>query len=151
MIIGPDCGELGNIKNITLKLKLEKNVIFVGTIPHHRIKDYLGTCDIFVLPSLYEGSPLALLEAMAVGKAVIFTDLPCAKSIITDGQDGLLVKPGDVNSLARAILRLSNGVEFSRFLGANAQNTVKRFDAQIEAEIMQSIYNRILKTRELNY
>jgi len=106
IIVGPDCGELKNIKNTIKKLRLENNILITGPVPYHQIKDFLGICDIFVLPSIYEGLPLALLEAMAAGKPVIFTDLPYAKELITNGQDGLLVEPQDINSLAEAILQL---------------------------------------------
>lgn len=143
IIVGPDCGELNNIRDIIKKLRLENNVIITGAVPYKRVKDFLGICDIFVLSSLYEGSPLALLEAMAAGKAVIFTDLPCARKIITDGENGLLVKSADIDSLAKAILRLSNDWRLREFFGLNAKEKVKNFDSHIEAQRARKTYEEI--------
>lgn len=145
LIIGPDCGELKNIKNIIKKLKLDNNVIIVGPIPYHRVKDFLGICDIFVLPSLYEGLPLALLEAMAAGKAVIFSDLPYARKIIINGENGLLIKPGDIDSLAKAIVNLSYDKKLRDHLGFNAKIRVRNFDSLTEAKRVRETYKKILK------
>ncbi len=146
IIVGPDCGELKNIKDITKQLKLENNVVIVGAMPYHQVKDFLGICDIFVLPSLYEGLPLALLEAMAAGRAVIFSDLSCAQKIITNGKDGLLVNFADVDSLANAILRLSTEEKFREYLGLNAKQKVAEFNSQIEASRVKKIYAEVMNS-----
>jgi L-malate glycosyltransferase len=143
MIVGPDCGEAKNIVNLIKRLNLEDNVITVGAVPYHRIKEFLGICDIFVLPSLYEGMPLSLLEAMACGKAVIFSDLLCAKKLITDGKDGLLVSPSDVGSLAGAIAKLSTDKELREYLGFNARQKCLEFDSKIEAKRIREIYGEL--------
>ncbi|MBU4149932.1 MAG: glycosyltransferase family 4 protein [Candidatus Omnitrophica bacterium] len=144
LIVGPDCGELKNIKTMVKKAKLKNNIIIVGPVAPHRIKDFLGIADIFVLPSLYEALPLALLEAMAAGKAVIFTSLPCAKKVIIDEKDGLLVKPADVDSLKRAIYRLCCDKELRQRLGYNARKKAINFDYQIEATKLRQVYTKIL-------
>ena len=144
IIVGPDCGELKNIRNTVRKLKLENNILIVGSVPYKLVKDFLGICDIFVLSSLYEGLPLALLEAMAAGKAAIFTDLPCARKIITDGKDGLLVKPADIDSLTKAILRLSNDQRLRESFGLSAKEKVKNFDSHLEAQRVRKAYEDIL-------
>ncbi len=144
MIVGPDGGDLKNINNLIKKLKLENSIIIEGAVPYDKVRNFLALSDIFVLPSLYEGLPLSLLEAMALGRAVIFTDLPCAKRVITHGKDGLLVKPGDIDSLVRAILRLSKDKEFREYLGFNAKQTVKRFDSFIEAQKVRKTYEEVV-------
>ena len=146
IIVGPDCGELNNIRNIIKKLRLENNVIIADAVPYERVKDFLGICDIFVLPSLYEGLPLAVLEAMAAGKAVIFTNLPCAQKVIRNEQDGILVKPADTDSLAKAILRLSNDKNLREHLGCNARRKVQVFDSHIEAQRARKIYEEVLNS-----
>ncbi len=144
MLIGPNCGEGENIKRIVKKLGLEKNVLIIGGIPYSEVKNFLGICDIFVLPSLYEALPLALLEAMAVGRAVIFSNLPCAQKIITNEQDGLLVKPGNIDSLANAILRLCIDKGLREYLGLNARRKVVEFDSGIEALRVRRIYDEVI-------
>lgn len=67
----------------------------------------LHAADIFVLPSLWEGLPIGLLEAMAMGKAVIVTDVDGTRELITDGENGLMSVAGDPVSLAEAIRRMA--------------------------------------------
>jgi glycosyltransferase involved in cell wall biosynthesis len=67
------------------------------------VPDLLAAADVFVMPSLWEGLPLALLEAMLAGKAVVASRTSGIPEAVTDGVDGLLVTPGDVADLARAL------------------------------------------------
>lgn len=68
---------------------------------------FLAMCHVFVLPTYYrEGLPRTILEAMAVGRAVIATDMPGCRDAITDGENGFLVKPRDAGSLAEAMEKL---------------------------------------------
>lgn len=145
LIIGPDCGELPNIQKAVKKLNLERYTLIIGAVPYQKIKYFLDIGDIFALPSVYEGLPLALLEAMASGKAVIFTNLLCTRRLITDGLDGLLVEPDNIGSLARAILRLSKDKILRRALGMNARNKAKEFDCRAEAERIKAVYEETLK------
>ncbi|MFH1519726.1 MAG: glycosyltransferase family 4 protein [Candidatus Omnitrophota bacterium] len=146
IIVGPDCGELASIKNLVRTFDLESKVIFTGSVAPQRIKEFLGICDIFVLPSLYEGLPLALLEAMAVGKVVIFSDLACARKVIIDEESGLLVKPADADSLAEAIIKLFRDKEMRERLGLKAKKIVSAFDSNIEAKNMRKYYEQTLIT-----
>jgi glycosyltransferase involved in cell wall biosynthesis len=86
----------------------------------------LAAADIFVLPSLKEGLPIAILEAMAAGAAVISTPVGAIPDAIRDGETGLLVPPGDSAALARAIQRLIDDPGLRARLAANAG---RRFQA----------------------
>lgn len=68
---------------------------------------WLSTIDVLVRPSLTEGMPLGLLEAMAAGVPVIASDIPGNRSLIRDGDTGLLVRPDDAHGLARALASLA--------------------------------------------
>jgi glycosyltransferase involved in cell wall biosynthesis len=68
--------------------------------------DLLAATDLFVLPSLWEGCPMVILEAWAAGVPVIATDVPGTRDLIRDGENGLLVPPKDPVALAEAIERL---------------------------------------------
>jgi glycosyltransferase involved in cell wall biosynthesis len=148
LIVGPDCGELANIKHLVKMYKLDDNVTFIGPISQHKVKDFLNICDIFILPSLYEALPLALLEAMASSKAVIFTDLLCAKSIIINGENGLLVKPGDPYSLGWAIIRLMDDENFRHHLGINAGKSIRKYDSFLESKLIRTEYSKVLNSRK---
>src|SRR3989304_2224204 len=80
----------------------------------------LSVMDVLIHPSLSEGMPRAVLEAMALGKAVVATRVGCSREIILDGENGLLVNPGDVPQLAEALGRLLEDGELRRALGMAA-------------------------------
>ncbi|HEV3326014.1 MAG TPA: glycosyltransferase, partial [Puia sp.] len=69
------------------------------------VPDILAAADIFVLPSLWEGLPIGLLEAMAMGKAVIATEVDGTKEVVQPGENGLLVEPGNIPALAAALVK----------------------------------------------
>ncbi|HWZ60409.1 MAG TPA: glycosyltransferase [Gemmatimonadaceae bacterium] len=82
--------------------------------------------DVFVMPSLWEGLPLALLEAMATGSAVIASRTSGIPEAVTDGVDGLLTPPGDVAALAAAVRRVLGDAALRRALGDAARARVAR-------------------------
>lgn len=147
LIVGPDCGELTNIKKMISKMGLSESVVITGAVVYAQVRSYLGVCDVFVLPSLYEGLPLAIIEAMAAGKAVIFSDLPCARNVIKDQENGLLVKPGDSASLAGAILKLYNDRDLRDRLARNAAAKAQSFDYVTQSLLVQQHYQDILVNR----
>ncbi len=89
------------------------------------VPELLGEADLFVLPSIYEGLPISLLEAMAAGLPVICTDIPAARDVIEDGVSGRLVPPKDVEALASAIVDLLSDQEKRNILAKNAEKRVK--------------------------
>lgn len=85
--------------------------------------DKLGAfsrCAIFVLPSVSEGLPVALLEAMSHGRAIVATRVGGVPATLTDDVDALLVQPGDPDALREAVLRLAGDSSLRRRLGASA-------------------------------
>lgn len=104
---------------------LAGNMIFCGELSSAR--DFLGALDIFIMPSLLEGQPLALLEAMAMGKAIVGTDIPGINETAAAGQEALLVPPGDPLRLAEAVLKLAHDAPFSAGLGLNARKKAALF------------------------
>jgi len=84
---------------------------------------------VFVLPSQYEGTPKALLEAMACGLAVVGTNVPGIRELIQDGVNGLLCEP-DVKAISEAIARLLNDAELRARLGRAARRFVEERYAQ---------------------
>ncbi len=108
------------------------------------VPDVLAAADIYVLPSLWEGLPIGLLEAMAMRKAVIGTKVDGTREVLCDGENGLVVEPGDVSALAAAIVRLAGDGELRESMGARAEETVReRFNATVMTKEIENIYTEI--------
>ena len=126
------------------ELGLEDKIIFQAF--RQDVPDVLHAADIFVLPSLWEGLPIGLLEAMAMRKAVIGTRVDGTREVLQDGDNGLMVEPGDVDGLAAAIVRLAADRELRESLRARAFQTVRqRFDAATMTREIESIYSKVLE------
>jgi glycosyltransferase involved in cell wall biosynthesis len=96
-------------------------VLFLGSVDRDRVREILGTAEIFCLPSHWEGSPLSLLEAMAAGAAIVATNVGDVAHILEEGRDGILIKPHDVEALTRALTTLLSDKECRIRLGTNAR------------------------------
>ena len=134
------------LKNLTRALNAK--ISFKGRIPNDQIPEVLSHYKVFILPSLFEGNPKSLLEAMACGKAVIGTEVAGIKSIIQDGVTGLLCKT-DENSISTAIQSLLTDPEQQRKLGAAAReqivktNSLQAFIANEKARLSSLIIPQI--------
>jgi glycosyltransferase involved in cell wall biosynthesis len=95
--------------------------------------------DIFVFPSLVEGMPLTLLEAMATGMAVVTSESPGMADVVEDEFNGLLVQPADARSLTAAIERLCRSADLRRPFGEEAQRTARRYTWSIVAQKLEKV------------
>jgi glycosyltransferase involved in cell wall biosynthesis len=101
----------------------------------------LALADVFVMPSLWEGLPMALLEAMLAGKAVVASATAGIPEAINNGTDGILVPPGDVPSLADALHSLISSSERRGFLGSAAQHRAEEnFSVNVMADHYENLY-----------
>ena len=121
-------------------LKIEKNVIFQPF--RQDVPDVLNAADIFVLPSLWEGLPIGLLEAMSMGKAVIATNVDGTCEIIKHQSNGHLVELKClVNDLSKAIIFLAKDNSLRQQYGEKAKETVmNRFNASKMTTEIENIY-----------
>jgi glycosyltransferase involved in cell wall biosynthesis len=125
-------------------LGLVDRVLFLG----HRsdVPELLAACDVFALPSLYEGSSLAILEAMAAGRPVVSSAIPGTEELIADGETGLLVPPGDAHALAQALRRLLAQADLRTELATRAREHVARhFTAEAMARRVMQMYEELLE------
>lgn len=106
----------------------------------------LAAADIYVLPSLWEGLPIGLLEAMAMGKAVIATNVDGTREIIRDGLNGLLVEPGNSGVLADALMKLCKDGSLRAQMGRAAAEKVRaQYEAGGMTRKIEEIYSNILE------
>lgn len=119
---------------------------FHGFVP--KVSDILNTNDIFVRPSLTEGMPLAVLEAMACGLPVVATRVAGTPEIVIDHETGILVNVGDVENLAEALMELLGNTELAKKYGVRARELVeKRHSWEGNATMMLNLYKEILDNR----
>lgn len=117
---------------------LRDHVTFTGHRPD--AARLAGTFDVFVMSSLQEGLSIALLEAMAQGRAVVVTRVGGLPEAVTDGRDGLLVPPSDPDALAAALLRLAGDEALRERLGAAAAGRAVDFDIRRAVHRMEDVY-----------
>ncbi len=127
-------------------LGLSNAVIFAGI--RNNIPEILGALDLFVLPSLWEGLPLVLLEAMAAGLPVVATAVGGTPEVVVDGVTGLLVPPHDPQSLAQAIIRLLGDPDLRRRMGQAGRERVERhFTVERMVRETESLYEMLLREK----
>jgi glycosyltransferase involved in cell wall biosynthesis len=105
---------------------VEQTVIFTGSVANRSLPYYINISDVLILPSLVEGFPRVLVEAMACEKPVIATNLPGISEMVRNGENGLLIEPGNVDDIAKAITFLYNNKEKARHMGKKARETVEK-------------------------
>jgi glycosyltransferase involved in cell wall biosynthesis len=120
-------------------LSLDKNITFTGSVNHSDVPLYLKEADIFVLPSLSEGFPVVILEAMAAGKPVVASNVRGIPDAVTDGVTGFLVEPENYEQLAEKIVYLIEHPEEGERMGKAGRKLVEeRFTwAKIAEEIIR--------------
>lgn len=129
-----ECAELG----------LKDMAIFTGL--RTDMPEVYSAMDVFVLPSLKEGLPMALLEAMAAGKPVIATDVGAVGKVVEDGKDGILIDPGDVGDLEKAVALLLTDTELSGRLSRNACEKVsQKFSSKAMCDRYLEVYGDMLR------
>jgi glycosyltransferase involved in cell wall biosynthesis len=112
------------------------------------VPDLLAAADIFVLPSLWEGLPIGLLEAMAMGKPVIATNVDGTKEIVIDNVNGLLIETTNlVENLTSALLKLSGDKKLRAAFSKQAVDTVStNYNAVFMTRKIEALYNELTKT-----
>jgi glycosyltransferase involved in cell wall biosynthesis len=102
------------------------------------VRPAIAECSIYVLPSYREGTPRSVLEAMAMGRAIVTTDAPGCRQTVTDGENGLLVKPRDATSLHDAMERFVREPGLAERMGpASRRLAERRFNVnQVNADLM---------------
>lgn len=128
-LLAGDGPERGRLEALATELGVADRVRFLGR--REDVPQLLAACDVFALPSLYEGSSLAVLEAMAAGIAIVSSAIGGTEELIEDGRSGLLVPPGDAPALAAALRRLLGEAQLREDFAARAR---ERVDAGLRRE-----------------
>jgi glycosyltransferase involved in cell wall biosynthesis len=126
------------------QLGLTEDVLFTGH--RHDVPELLSVFDVFALSSLYEGLPLAILEAMAMAKPIVATRVDGVPEAVVDGETGILVPPSDPTALAEAILSLLQNPSSAQAMGQAGR---RRVEAMFRQDVMvvqtEQLYLRVRK------
>ena len=133
---------MDDLQGQAARLGLEDRVVFAG----HRtdVPDLLAALDVFCISSLYEGTPLALFEAMAAGRPVVSTAVDGCREVLADGVTGLLVPPEDVGALEVALERVLGDAALRESLGRKALEASRAYDVRTCVERLEAIYDDVL-------
>ena len=113
-----------NAKSLARQLGIDSNVIFTGPIPYDQIPSYFAACDLFVLPSVYEGNARVLAEAAAAGKPVVATDVSGTRDTVIDGETGYIVPVKCSMDLADRISRLLDNPREAEEMGRRGREHI---------------------------
>jgi glycosyltransferase involved in cell wall biosynthesis len=122
----------------------EPRLLWAGWLGPEEKDALLRAVECFVMPSLSEGMPMALLEAMAYGMAIVATRAGGIPELVEDGVTGLLVPPGDPEALAAALTRLAADPELRHRLATAARERAQALDADEVAARLSRIYDALL-------
>ena len=128
------------------RLGLESYVTFTGA--RQDISEILSALDLFLLTSLYEGLPLSILEAMAVGLPVVATAVSGTPEAVSDQHTGLLIPPASSDAVSAAVIQLIQDPESRRRMGVNGRALVHhRFDKALMVRQVEHVYENLVAVR----
>jgi glycosyltransferase involved in cell wall biosynthesis len=133
------------LENLISELNITGSVEIKGFV--NNVRDYLASATILVLPSRIEGVPIAMLEAMAMGVPVIVTPVGDIPGIIKDGENGIFVRPEDIEGLADAISDLLSSQEKRQALSEKARVSIQDFSMDNVGRRYIELYEELLHER----
>jgi len=135
-----------DLEDLAYSIGVAANVTFIGF--RADVADILNVADVVALPSLWEGLSIALLEAMAMAKPIVTTDISSNREVIEDGRTALLVPPRDPGTLAQAIVSLLSSPTLAARLGAAAQETFKaKFTEERMLKQTWEVYSELISRK----
>ncbi len=134
------------LQRLATRLGIAGRVVFHGSLPNDKVREMCRLADIFVLPTLSESCSMALLEAMSAGLPIITTRAGGNPHLIRDGDNGRLVKPGDVQELKTALEDLIVNPLLREAMGSvNVRRVADEFSWSVNADRYEDVYSRVLE------
>jgi glycosyltransferase involved in cell wall biosynthesis len=148
VIVGGHEGEpdLARLKAFAVELNCASRVTFTGLIPPPQVAATLMQADVLVLPNRASAisneftSPLKLFEYMASGRPIVASDLPSLREVLRDGENALLVQPGNPQALVAAIARIKDDAALGARLAERARDDVREFTWSRRAERLAALF-----------
>ena len=143
LLLAGDGPERPVLESLVLSLGLRTVTTFVGW--HSDVREVYWAADVVCLPSLREGMPNAVLEAMACGKPVVGSDVGGVRELLADNESGILVPPGDPQALARAVTRIVEDPELAERMGKCALDRAGEMTFWRTARLIENAYASTLR------
>lgn len=137
-------GEVDKLKHIISDYKYLNQIEYIGFVNGDAKFSAIDACDIFILPSYYEGLPVSILEALGYGKPVIATKVGGVQSIVKDKVNGWLFDAGEFSQLDQILDEIMNQKFPLKEYQINAYNIAKTFSSQNILADLSKMYNKVL-------
>jgi len=145
LILVGDGEEREYLESLTDRLEIRGCVEFAGRVPHEKIQGYLGQADVFVLPSLSEGFPNVILEAMAWGLPIVASRVGGIPDIMMNNTNGFLVEVKDTDDMANKIILLLQENALREKISDNNKLQVKKYSWDDVIFKLEKIYGLSIK------
>jgi glycosyltransferase involved in cell wall biosynthesis len=145
--------DLSRLRALAGRLGIDERVTFTGQVAPASVQALLARASVLALPnpasaiSTRATSPLKLFEYMAAGRAIVASDLPALREVLTHEVNGLLVAPGDPDALAAGIRRLSGDPDLRDRLARTARDTAAEYSWSRRAERLEALFNQVRRSR----
>jgi len=145
LVVGPGTRLRPKYEKTARRAHLENDIVFTGGVSYDELPRYYQTADICCAPATgQESFGIVLLEAMALGKPVVASDIPGYSGVLTNEQEGLLVKPRSSHALSQAIDRLIEDQPLRQKLGQQGLKTVQNYGWERVARRVEGYYKEVL-------
>ena len=152
VLVGKDASDIMTGSGSTLSLmeplfskEARQRVAYQGVVPYHEIREIIGKASLCVFPSFAEAFPVSWLEAMAMEKPIVASNVGWAEEMIENGKEGYLVDPKNYEDYANKIVKIIKDKEFQIELGRAAREKIKNeFAIDVVAQKSVEFYTQIL-------
>ena len=141
--------DLERVRQLAVQLDCASRVTITGLLPPSQVAARLRDADVLVLPNPASAistgftSPLKLFEYMAAGKPIVASDLPSIREVLTDGENAILVEPGNPQALTAGIRRIKDDRELGSRLAAKALNDARQYTWDARAERLEALFAQV--------
>ncbi len=138
--------DISRMDELIVRYCLQQTVVFEGWVAGDQKNSLLEESSVFILPSYYEGLPISILEAMAAGMAILATKVGGIPSIVTEGENGLLFEPGDIEQIADSLEQLLLNRQLRCAMGEKSLQMITQFFPDAVENQLENLYRQILST-----
>ena len=135
-----------DLRNMAKSLGISERVFFIGSISPAEIGCHFWKSDVFLLPTVHEPCAIVLIEAMAAGLPIVTTNVGGNPDLVTDGQEGFLVEPSDVDGMVRRLQIFIENPELRLRTGRLGIEQAKKYDLNKNIRLFIDLYKKLMRS-----